>query len=167
VEAFAAVSFTRIRLRARVPGPDGNGIRFSGSNSSGAQLIITAFNSQLCCANQGPVTLANPALPGETINVFATGLGLSMQLTEQTGTRYNGPPTEPKSFVSSLAGGKTANVLEATLVPGQVGIYLVQLELNTGMTTDPLTQLTIAQDIYVSNIVTFPLVNVNPITTSN
>ena len=51
VEAFAAVSFTRIRLRARVPGPDGNGIAFSGSNSSGAQLIITAFNSQLCCAN--------------------------------------------------------------------------------------------------------------------
>ncbi len=167
VEAFAAVSFTRIRLRARVPGPDGNGIQFSGSNSNGAQLIITAFNSQLCCANEGPVTPANPALPGETINVFATGLGLSLQLTEQTGTRYNGPPTEPQSFVSSLAGGKTANVLEATLVPGQVGIYEVQLELNTGMTTDPLTQLTIAQDIYVSNIVTFPLVNVNPVSTTS
>ena len=61
-----------------------------------------------------------------------------------------------------LAGGKTANVLEATLMPGAVGVYMVQLELNSSMPTDPLTQLTIAQDIYVSNIVTFPLVNTNP-----
>jgi hypothetical protein len=30
------------------------------------------------------------------------------------------------------------------------------------MPTDPLTQLTIAQDVFVSNIVTFPLVNSNP-----
>ena len=167
VEAFAAVSFTRIRLRARVPGPDGDGILFSAGNSSGAQLIMTALTSSLCCANVGPVTPANPALPGETINVYATGLGLSFQLTEQTGVRYNGPPTEPQAFVSSLAGGKTANVLEATLMPGQVGVYLVQLELNSAMPTDPLTQLTIAQDIYVSNIVTFPVVNVSPPAASN
>jgi hypothetical protein len=33
----------------------------------------------------------------------------------------------------------------------------VQLELNSSLTTDPQTQLTIAQSIYVSNIVTFPV----------
>jgi uncharacterized protein (TIGR03437 family) len=162
VQATAATSFTRIRLQARVPGPDGNGITFSGSNSSGAQLIITAFNSALCCANTGPVTPANPALPGETVNLYATGLGISMQLTEQTGVAYSGPPTEPDSFVSSLTGGKTANVLGATLAPGMVGTYLVTLELNNSLPSDPFTQLTIAQDVYVSNIVTFPVVNVNP-----
>ena len=162
VQAFAAVSFTRIRLKSRVPGPDGNGIQFSASNSAGAQLIMTALTSSLCCANTGRVTLDNPAAPGETINVMATGLGISMQLTENTGIPYDGPPTEPDSFVSSLAGGKTANVLEATLMPGAVGVYIVQLELNSSMPTDPLTQLTIAQDVYVSNIVTFPLVNLNP-----
>ena len=131
VQAFAAVSFTRIRLMARVPGPEGDGITFTASNATGAQLIMTAFNTALCCANTGPVTPANPALPAETINIYATGLGLSFQLTEQTGVRYNGPPTEPQAFVSSLAGGKTANVLEATLMPGQVGIYLVQLRAGT------------------------------------
>jgi uncharacterized protein (TIGR03437 family) len=162
VQAFAAVSFTRIRLNARVPGPDGNGIQFTASNSSGAQLIMTALTSSLCCANTGRITLDNPAAPGETITVMATGLGISMQLTENTGIPYSGPPTEPDSFVSSLAGGKTANVLEATLMPGAVGVYMVQLELNSSMPTDPLTQLTIAQDVYVSNIVTFPLVNSNP-----
>jgi uncharacterized protein (TIGR03437 family) len=159
VQAFAAVSFTRIRLNARVPGPDGNGIPFSASNSSGAQLIMTALTSSLCCANTGRVTLDNPAAPGETIIAMATGLGISMQLTENTGIPYSGPPTEPDSFVSSLAGGKTANVLAASLMPGAVGVYQVQLELNSSMPTDPLTQLTIAQDVYVSNIVTFPLVS--------
>jgi uncharacterized protein (TIGR03437 family) len=160
--ATAATSFTRIHLQARVPGPDGNGIPFSASNTSTAQLIMTAFNSNLCCANTGQVTPANPALPGESVNVYATGLGITMQLTEQTGVRYSGPPTEPDSFVSSLTGGKTANVLGATLAPGMVGVYLVELELNNSLPTDPFTQLTIAQDIYVSNIVTFPVVNTSP-----
>jgi uncharacterized protein (TIGR03437 family) len=162
VMATAATSFTRIHLQARVPGPDGNGIPFSASNTTGAQLIMTAFNSNLCCANSGLVTPANPALPGESVNIYATGLGITMQLTEQTGVRYSGPPTEPDSFVSSLTGGKTANVLGATLAPGMVGVYLVELELNNSLPTDPLTQLTIAQDIYVSNIVTFPVVNTSP-----
>src|SRR5262249_5559738 len=49
VYAFAAGSFTRIRLRARVPGPAGNGIRFSGKNNDGGQLILTALTPQLCC----------------------------------------------------------------------------------------------------------------------
>jgi hypothetical protein len=158
----AAVSFTRIRLLSRVPGPDGNGIPFTASSSPGAQVIMTALTQSLCCANTGRVTTNNPAAPGETITILATGLGLSMQLTEQTGLRYTGPPTEPDSFVSALAGGKTANVLAATLLPGAVGVYQVQLELNSSMPTDPLTQLTIAQDVFVSNIVTFPVVNLNP-----
>jgi len=46
--------------------------------------------------------------------------------------------------------------------PGAVGRYIVELELNSDIPTDPLTELTIAQDIYVSNIVTFPVVNPNP-----
>jgi hypothetical protein len=59
--------------------------------------------------------------------------------------------------VSSLAGGKTANVLLASPLPGSVGIFEVQLQLNSSLVTDPLTQLTIAQFTYVSNVVTFPV----------
>jgi len=65
----------------------------------------------------------------------------------------------PVNFVSSLAGGKTANVLSATLKPGMIGTFEVTLQLNSDMPSDPLTNLYIAQDIYISNIVTFPLVN--------
>jgi hypothetical protein len=48
-------------------------------------------------------------------------------------------------------------VIEATPLTGTVGVFQVQLELNSSLTTDPLTQLTIAQSLFVSNIVTFPV----------
>ena len=169
VEAYAAGSFTRIRLRARVEGPDSNGISIGASANDGGQVILTATNTALCCANvaYSRVTDSNPALPGETIIVWATGLGLPIVSDDnkdfiQTGNAYRGPITEPEAFVSSLAGGKTANVLQASLRTGMVGIYEVHLELNSDLPTDPQTQLTIAQDVYVSNIVTFPIVNPTP-----
>ena len=55
-----------------------------------------------------------------------------------------------------------AAALLATLQTGQVGVYEVDLELNPDLPTDPFTQLTIAQEFYVSNIVTIPVVNPNP-----
>jgi uncharacterized protein (TIGR03437 family) len=170
VEAYGAGMFTRIRLRARVPGPAGNGIAISGSANEGGQVIITPTNSALCCANiaGARVTEDNPALPGETIVVYATGLGLVKPTEIQqnyviTGAPYFGPYyNEPVEFVSSLAGGKTANVLYSGLKQGAVGIYEVHLELNSDIPTNPKTQVTIAQDVFVSNIVTFPVVNPNP-----
>jgi hypothetical protein len=164
VEAYAAGTFTRIRLRARIPGPEGNGITFSARVSDGAQIILSPLNVALCCANFGMVTEDNPALPGETIIVYATGIGISTpRYIEHTGVAYDGPITDPLEFVSSLAGGKTANVLLASLKTGEVGKYQVDLELNSDLPTNPLTQLTIAQAEFVSNIVTFPVVNQNPI----
>jgi hypothetical protein len=61
----------------------------------------------------------------------------------------------PVNFVSSLAGGDTADVLSASLLPGTVGIFQVVLHLNSSLPTNADTTLTIAQDIYVSNVVTF------------
>jgi hypothetical protein len=75
-----------------------------------------------------------------------------------TGRRYDGPITaQPVEFVSSLAGGKTANVITANPLPGSIGVFEVHLELNSDLPTDPLTQLTIAQSVYLSNIITFPV----------
>ncbi len=169
VYAFPAGMWTRIRLRARVPGPEGNGIVYSAKAAEGAQVIMTPTTPALCCANVegAPITEDNPALPGETIIVYATGLGLvkpdEAREAIETGAKYKGPAlNEPVEFVSSLAGGKTANVLLAALMPGAVGVYRVELELNSDLPTNPFTQLTIAQDVYVSNIVTIPVVNPNP-----
>ena len=159
VSAVAAGAFTRVRLLARTAGAAGEGIKYSASISTGAKLLLTATGSALCCANTGQVTAAKPAIPGETITIYATGLGLiqTPMTGYETGRRYDGPINSPLESVSSLAGAKTANVLLASPLTGSVGVFQVQLELNSDIPTDPLTQLTIAQFFYVSNIVTFPV----------
>jgi uncharacterized protein (TIGR03437 family) len=167
VTAAPSGEFQRIILKARVQGPDGNGLVYSASASSTATVIMTAIGSSLCCAAVANtrVTADNPAVPGELIAVYATGLGVPV-LTDankdliQTGVPYpaGGPVTSPASFVNAIAGGKTADVISATLQPGSVGLYQVVLHLNPDLPTDLYSQLTIAQDIYVSNIVTVPIV---------
>ena len=175
VVAVPEAAFETIQLRAKIAGPEGNGITFAASAAMGdestAALIMTNFSTTLCCANRAgsPVTQANPAAPGETILVYATGLGTigppDATAAEVTGTKYKGPalndPAQhnPQAFVSSLAGGSTANVISANLAPGMVGVYEVRLELGLGTPPGPLTPLTIAQDIYTSNIVTIPVVD--------
>jgi uncharacterized protein (TIGR03437 family) len=168
VIAIASGEFQRIILQARVQGPEGNGIVYTATASSSATVIMTAIGTNLCCAAvaNSPITPQNPAVPGELIYVYATGLGLPVLSDSnkdliQTGYQYptSGPVTTPASFVNSIAGGKTADVISATLQPGSVGTYQVLLHLNPDLPTDPYSQLTIAQDVYVSNIVTLPIVN--------
>lgn len=168
VTASPAGLFDRIILKAKVPGKDGEGITYGASVSANATLILSPLSPALCCSNVSgaPVTADNPALPGETITIYATGLGLvsanGVQVGE-TGVKYTGPElNQANEPVDSLVGGKTANVLFAGLKEGSVGVYEVQLQLNSDLPTNAQTQLTIAQDIYISNIVTIPISNPNP-----
>ncbi len=48
-------------------------------------------------------------------------------------------------------------MLRAELVPGMIGVYQVYLQLSASQTTNPQAQLTIAQSVFVSNIVTIPV----------
>jgi uncharacterized protein (TIGR03437 family) len=167
VTATPSGEFTRILLTSRVQGPDGNGLAYAASASSGASVIMSAIGSQLCCAAVAGsrVTERNPAVAGELLYVYATGLGLPV-LNDgnsdlvQTGIQYpvDGPVTVPANFVNSVAGGSTADVISATILPGTVGVFQVLLHLNPSLSTDPLMQLTIAQGYYVSNIITLPVV---------
>ncbi len=166
VVAFPSGYYTRLRLQSKKLGPDGNGTPLEVKTSDSSGIILTAFNNELCCANVAGsrVSDENPAVPGETIVILATGLGAifpeAANNTVFTGLGYSGPEiNEPLEFVSSIAGGKTANVLFAGLKLGLIGIYEVHLELNTDLDTDPRVQLTIAQSFQVSNIVTFSLKN--------
>ena len=173
VSAMAAGLFDRIILTTRVQGPEGSGIPITagavaGPSNSSVTLSMTALDSQTCCGNiaGAPVTQTNPVLPGEIIEILATGLGvpvLSDLITPliQTGFKYpeGGPITSPQESVSSFVGGSTGDVLQATLLPGSVGIYEVLLHTNSNLATNPYSAVTIAQDIYVSNQVTVPVVN--------
>ncbi len=58
---------------------------------------------------------------------------------------------------SILTGGTTANVVSVGLLPGTVGVWYVQFQLNSGLASNTATQMTIAQQAFVSNVVTFPV----------
>src|SRR5205823_1981706 len=127
----------------------------------------TALQTQTCCASiaGAPVTIDNPAAPGELITIYATGLGVvapdDAKNSASTGAKYpvGGPASTPNSPVDNAqVGGKTANVLFAGLKPGMIGVYEVQMQLDPGLTTNLQTQMFIAQDVFTSNIVTIPVV---------
>ena len=167
VYASAANVYSRIVLTANNPGPQGEGtsvavsVTTDAKNASGALLILTAYNPNLCCSNVAGsrVTLSNPALPGELLYTFATGLGVTEPQSEETGRLFTGTTSNPPAVPvdSILTGGSTANVVSVGLVPGTVGVYYVQFLLSSGLSPNSATQMTIAQQAFVSNVVTFPV----------
>jgi uncharacterized protein (TIGR03437 family) len=171
VTATPAEQFTRIVLTAKVPGPDGNGIPVKGSVSTGALVLLTVLGgNQTCCASAAGarVTLDSPAVPGELITIYATGLGnvlgpdgVSVGVTGQI---YNGPVfnTLTAPVDNAQVGGRSANVLFSGLVPGTLGVYQVVLQLDPATPTNTIAQMFIAQGVFTSNIVTIPIVSPNP-----
>ena len=97
---------------------------------------MTATNTMLCCANvaNAPVTPTNPALPGETIYVYATGLGLvgpnAAKNAIADAQAYEGPAAnDPQDLLSGLAQGVSITVLSAGLEVGGIGVYKLVFEL--------------------------------------
>ncbi len=167
VTAEAAGAFNRIILTSKLKGAAGNGISITVATSTSATVLLTILgNSTTCCANTAGAVLStsNPAVPGEIISLYATGLGIaaSSNGTWQgfTGQIFpaNGPANTVLNAVDALVNGNsTANVLFAGLEPGTVGIYLVQIQLSNALTTNLKSQLRIAQGTFTSNIVTIPV----------
>jgi uncharacterized protein (TIGR03437 family) len=160
VTAYPSNVYQRILLVANQPGAAGETIPVSVSVTTGTSLILTALTSQTCCANPqgGLVTDDNPAQPGEVVYVLATGLGITTNQSALNSGQAptadnNDPPATPVDSI--LAGGSTANIIYTNYVPGQLGIFQVTFQLSSSLTDDPLTQLTIAQQSFVSNVVTF------------
>jgi uncharacterized protein (TIGR03437 family) len=160
VTAYPSNVYQRILLVANAPGVAGETIPVTATVTTGTSLVLTALSSQTCCSNPigGLVTDDNPAQPGEVVYVLATGLGITTNQdainTGQVPTAANNdPPVTPVDSI--LAGGSSGNIIYTQYVPGQLGIFQVVFQLDSGITDDPLTQLTIAQQDFVSNVVTF------------
>ena len=173
-------------LTARESGRQGNDITYSAEGTpvqpddptttnvnealQGIELTLTARGTNFCCGNEpfSLITDENPIIPGEVIVVFGSGLGLTdAQNLVQSGmpapmdTAIN-VPLVADDFVSSLFGGRTAQIEFAGLMPGFVGVYQINLRTNTDLSDNPNTPLTIAQVLFVSNTVTLPVKNLTP-----
>jgi uncharacterized protein (TIGR03437 family) len=166
VYAGAANEFTRITLTALTAGPEGENAAVTATETNNTantstEILLTVFNPVMCCSNvEGSlVTRQNPAIPGELLYLFATGIGVLSPLTVATGQVFPGGNTNPPATQvdSILTGGTAATPITVGLVPGMVGVYFVQFLLNSGLIADASTQMTIAQQAFVSNVVTFPV----------
>ncbi len=165
VTATPAGVFDRIIITALIAGPEGEGIPITATASSGADITMTAFDNATCCSNiaGAMITADNPAKAGELIVVYTTGMGLPVlnsgnQPYIVTGQQYpvGAPITQPQQFANALAGGSTADVIQATLMPGAVGLFEVVLHLSPGLSSNTNTSLTVAQGAFVSNPVLSP-----------
>lgn len=166
VTATVGAAFDRVVLIAKQSGAAGNGIPISTSTSSGADVSLTAYTTSTCC-NVTPgtaITASNPAVPGEAINVSAAGLGTINDVTGTAnnyavaGIPFSGPvPNTANNFVTATMGGSTAEVISAGLPTGSYGVYQIQMIVPTSLTANNNTQLYVAQNAYVSNIVTIPV----------
>jgi uncharacterized protein (TIGR03437 family) len=176
VSAVAGGQWDRVILIADKPGSAGNGLAYSGANTGTGTVTAAAYTSALCCANttrgalvinDGIVTgvAASPAQPGEIITLYATGLGL-IQPTPTggfvTGSPYTGVfPNKVadylNEFVAGTFGGLSVQVLNAAMLPKTIGIYQIDVLLSTGTPNNPASEGTIAQQLFVTNIVTVPV----------
>lgn len=110
-------------------------------------------------ADGTPVTSENPAVPGEVLTLWATGLGAiadAEQLPVE-GVPFAGPAAPVAMPVAAIVDGHSAQVLSAELPAGAVGVYQVRILVPPDIRADPKAQLFITQHGVTSNTIVLPV----------
>jgi uncharacterized protein (TIGR03437 family) len=152
---ITTTSATAIKIVPANPGL----FAFGGTEPRNGLILHASTNSD---GQSGtPVTSENPAQPGETLIMWAAGLGAVKDTSAATplaiGVPYGGSNAPIVTPVSALVNGRSAQVVSANLPQGSIGIYEVRVVLPSDLPDDPKTQLLIAQNGYVSNRITVPV----------
>jgi uncharacterized protein (TIGR03437 family) len=99
-------------------------------------------------AGRGAVSVGDPAVPGETIVVYASGLG------PVAGDVADGAApvglVQTQTPVSATVGTQDARVTFAGLAPGMVGVYQVNVELPSTLPTTAALVLKVADTTSVA-----------------
>ena len=77
--------------------------------------------------NDEPVTLSNPIHPGDYLVIYATGLGRTSPAVESGAAAPFEPLAQTIILPTVKLGGVALPVLYAGLVPGQVGVYQINV----------------------------------------
>jgi uncharacterized protein (TIGR03437 family) len=168
IYAVRANEYNRLIVYSYISGPAGEHVKIFGQasttsdNTSGAQLSVSVYNPETAYDHPAGqlVTNDNPAIPGEALYTFATGIGPTNPADIPSGFIYRGGNDNPPAvFVDSiLVQGLVATPMNVALVPNTAGVYYVEFALNPSLSTDAFSQMTIAQQLFISNVVTFPIV---------
>jgi uncharacterized protein (TIGR03437 family) len=110
-----------------------------------------------------PVTEGNAAQPGDTITLWAAGLGdvSDSSSTLRAGVPFEGEDGTVVHAVSAFINGRSAEVLSARLPEGAVGVYEVKVAIPPDLADDARAKVHLLQDGYVSNTVILPVQSVN------
>lgn len=119
-------------------------------------LFVTATNVALAThADYSLVTEAAPALPGEIIVLFATGLGKSSP-NPAVGEIPQTPATIVNlgTLVVTLAGTAVdaASIKYAGVTPGSAGLYQINLQIPGNSPADPAIQVAVAGQSSVAGL---------------
>jgi uncharacterized protein (TIGR03437 family) len=82
-----------------------------------------------------PIDDNDPAVPGETISIFATGLGPTIPPLATGAPGPSNPPAETAALPMVLYASETATVLSSVMAPGQVGVYQITIRLTPAPVT--------------------------------
>jgi uncharacterized protein (TIGR03437 family) len=160
---------SRVVVTAKSAGAAGVGIKIAAasnpaSGQSSAGVTLTTSGAATCCISNdsGDITTANPALPGEIITLFGTGLGTLIDVnghavSVQEGVPYAGPLNTPATALYATLGGVDTPFYFDGLATGAVGIYSIQVVVPSGATANNTTPVYVAQNQFISNTVTIPV----------
>jgi uncharacterized protein (TIGR03437 family) len=146
--------------------PQGLLVRRGTSLSVPEQVVISATNPGVfSSADRGAVVDAfgraigpdNPAVPGESIAIYTTGLG-EVQPTVIAGTPApSAPLAQTRGLTSVTLNGLPCTVTYSGLSPGFAGLYQVNVILPAELTTHAAAPLVVMVDGQPSNTVVLPI----------
>ena len=123
----------------------GNRRRNGGGKTRFVIQVVPMARPEILTANDQPlithaadsklVTTSNPASAGETLNLFASGLGPTRPGVDPGQPFPSSPLAVVNSPVQVTVNGRSASVLTAVGVPGRVDTYQVQFQVPSGVTT--------------------------------
>ena len=108
-------------------------------------LLIRTTNNQL-------VTLSNPVHPGDHLVMYATGLGLVTPSVPVGCPGPSNPPAVAQVPPIVTIGGVTMPVLFAGLVPGDVGVYQIEVSVPIHIPEGFNIPLVISQGSYATTL---------------
>jgi uncharacterized protein (TIGR03437 family) len=142
---------TPIEIQAAAPGI----YAFGGEEPRGGLILHSQANGSSPAG--APVTTANPAHAGETLLVWATGLGDVENGAAKAGLPLNAADAPIANAVEAGVDGRAVAVISSVLPQGAVGVYEVRIQLPDDVSSDPKAQLSLLENGHASNTVLFPL----------